>query len=45
MPKKEKQKSISELKAERSKLLISREDPKRLEEITKEIDYLEWGIK
>jgi len=43
--KKSKPISIDELIKEQKKLLVSKENPKRLKEITKKIDYLYWGIE
>lgn len=37
--------SISDLEAEKRKLLISGDNPKRLAEIIKILDYFNWGIK
>lgn len=34
-----------ELKKERNKLYISKQNPKRLQELIKKIDHFEYGIK
>ena len=36
---------ISQLREERNILLVSKENPKRLEEIKKKLDYFDYGIK
>lgn len=37
--------NISELEAERNKLLVSRDNPKRLKEVQSKIDYFNYGIE
>ena len=43
--KKPKPPSIDELTKEQKKLLVSKENPERLKEITKKIDFFNWGIQ
>lgn len=45
MPKKERSPSIEELKKERNKLMLTKENPVRLKEIIDKIDFIEYGIK
>lgn len=45
MPKKEKQPTLEELRQERNKLMISKQNPERLSEVKGLIDYWEYGIK
>lgn len=37
--------NISELEAEKRRLLIDKTNPKRLKQVQSELDYLHWGIK
>ena len=43
--KKQKQPTIEELEKEKRKLLVSKENPKRLKEIENKLNYIYWGIK
>jgi len=42
---KQKQPTIEELRKEQRELLVSRENPKRLAELTDKLNYFDWGIK
>lgn len=37
--------TLAELEIEKNKLYVTKENPKRLLEIIKKLDYLYWGIK
>ena len=43
--KKTKHQSFHELEAEKNKLYVSKENPTRLKEIIKKLDYIYFGIK
>ena len=42
---KPKQPSLQELEIEKNKLYVSKQNPKRLNEIIKKLDYIYYGIK
>ena len=45
MKKNSKQQSFQELEIEKNKLYVSKENPTRLKEIIKKLDYIYFGLK
>jgi hypothetical protein len=45
MKNKPKQPTLNELEEEKNKLYVSKENPTRLKEIIKKLDYLYFGVK
>jgi hypothetical protein len=43
--KKPKQPTLQDLETEKNKLYVSKQNPTRLKEILKKLDYFYWGIK